>query len=562
MDRRSGPRLRTRRGAGWLALTLGLVALTVPSARPRDPVAASPLGQPVPSTPQAAALRQAQDWLRLRLPERALALLEPLHRDAPEDVAVAQLLAEAYTAAGRHAEAAALFRSQAERRGTEDPSVWVQLARAHQRAGEGRLAIEALLECTRLRPEWAPHLLDAFQLLATDSLVGPEARAALEIAAGGSGSPPEWAEALAQAQALTGEGEKALALAMRLERQRSTDGRRLTQLAHALLRGGQADAAIAALDSLRSLPLRDRAGEEALVEKGGMLETLGRDREAVEAYAEAERRFPDGAVTLRATLRRARLLLEELGDPAGARAAFARVDQRTRGRPQKELRGLRDEALLGAAECDLRSGELGRADSAFAAIAETAASGAAREQAAYQRADLLFFQARFADAEEAYYQLTDRYPAGQWANDALQRALLLGESGATPQALEPLAHALYQLRVGRRDEALALCEQGLARSDSGSAGAELWRLKVTLLADQGRWAEADSALARLVAAHPRSRAVPATLLVLAERSASDPSRRAAGRGYYERVVLEHPGSFAARRARAWLEARRAAGETS
>lgn len=509
-----------------------------------------------------ATLRQAEEWLRLHLPSRAITLLEPLHQERPADTTIRLLLAEAYGAAGRHEDAAAIYRAEAERHGAEDPSLWMRLARTLQSAGQGRQAVEALLECSRRQPDVTPHLLDAFQLLASDSLVGKEARETLDAAAREPDSPIAWSEIVAQAEALAGDGAKALALTLRLERRQSSGGLRLLQLAGALVRGNQPELALAAYDSVANVPTRLSRGEEALMEKGRLLETRGRAREAVGAYAECERRYPDGALALRGTLRRGHLLLTELEDPAGAREAYARVVARVGRNPRQEMRGLRDEARLGLAECDLHAGALARADSAYAALAETAGSGTAREEAAFQRAELLLYQARFAEAEEAYYQVTDKFPDGAWANDALQRALLLGENAVAPQALEPLARALHQLRTGHPDEALAACDEGLAQFDSTSAGAELWRIKITLQAERGAWDEAEASLARLCAAHPASRAVPATLLALAERAESDPAQGARARAFYERVALEHPGSFEARRARAWFEARRAAGVTS
>jgi tetratricopeptide (TPR) repeat protein len=509
-----------------------------------------------------ATLRQAEEWMRLHLPGRAITLLEPLHQERPAETTISLMLAEAYVGAGRHQDAAAIYRAEAARGGAEDPSLWMRLAHTLQLAGQGRQAVEVLLECSRRQPETTPHLLDAFQLLASDSLAGKEARATLEAATRDPDSPIAWSEIVAQSEAIAGDGAKALELTLRLERRQSSGGLRLLQLAGALVRGHQPELALAAYDSVLSVPARPNRGEEALTEKARLLESLHRAREAADAYAECERRFPDGVLSLRGTLRRAHLLLTELGDPAGGREAFGRVVARVGRNPRQEMRGLRDEARLGLAECDLQSGELARADSAYAVLAETAASGTAREEAAYQRAELLFYQARFTEAEEAYYQVTDKFPEGAWNNDALQRALLLGENAVAPQALEPLAHALYQLRTGHPDEALASCDEGLAQFDSTAAGAELWRVKIALLAQRGAWAEADASLARLGAVHPASRAVPAALLDLGERAEADPAQAARAHGYYERIVLEHPGSFEARRARAWFEAQRAAGETS
>lgn len=576
----AGWRTRAQAGArrGWrgrsCAVALGWLLIAVLPAAGQQPIETRPLpagpGPGVSPLPPGkagqvalqATLRQAEEWMRLRLPSRAITLLEPLHQERPADATIRLMLAEAYVLAGRHLDAVAIYRTEAERRGAEDPSLWLRLAHTLQLAGQGRQAVEALLECSRQLPESTPHLLDAFQLLASDSLIGKEARATLDAATRDPGSPIAWSEIVAQSEALAGDGAKALALTLRLERRQSSGGSRLLQLAGALVRGNQPELALAAYDSVLSVPARSQREEEALAEKGRLLESLHRAREAAEAYAECERRFPDGALALRGTLRRAHLLLTELGDPAGGREAFGRVVARVGRNPRQEMRGVRDEARLGLAECDLHSGELARADSAYAALAETAGSGTAREAAAYQRAELLFYQAHFTEAEQAYYEVTDKFPEGTWTNDALQRALLLGENAVAPQALEPLAHALYQLRTGHRDEALAACDQGLAQFDSTTAGAELWRVKITLQAERGAWADVDASLARLCDTHRASRAVPATLLALGERAEADPTQSIRARGYYERVVLEYPSSFEARRARAWFEARRAAGETS
>jgi tetratricopeptide (TPR) repeat protein len=552
---------------GW-ALALALILTAGAGGEAQTRITAGPVVHPILDegagrTPEAQTnLRQAQDWLRLHMPDRAIALLEPLHRDLPDDALIDLTLADAYQAGGRFLDAAALYRKQAELRGDEDPGLWIRLARAHQLAGQGGVAVEALLECVRRQPGYASMLLDAFQLLAADSLVGREARETLEKAARAPDSPPAWTEIVAQGEAAGGEGAKALALTMTLERRKGSGGKRLIELAQALVRGGQPEVALAALDSARALPARGDLAEEAIYDKGRLLERMRRPGPAAAAYAEGETRFPDGATTLRGSLARARLLLAEMNDPAGARAAYGRVLGLAERRARGDLRALRDEARLGIAECDLRAGEFARADSAYATIAEQGSSGVVRERAAYQRAEILFYQAHFPEAEEAYYALTDQYPDGDWANDALGRALLLGENSANPPALAPLARALYQVRAGKTAEALAVCRQGIAQFDSTTAGAELRRVEITLLADEGSWAQADSALAGLRATHPTSRAVPAALLCMAERSESDPARRVAARAYYETLVLQCPNSFEARRARDWLAGKRAAGEAS
>jgi len=138
-----------------------------------------------------------------------------------------------------------------------------------------------------------------------------------------------------------------------------------------------------------------------------------------------------------------------------------------------------------------------------------------------------------------------------WVNDALQRVLLLGERRGA-RGLEDLARVLYLRRVGRREEALAVTREALGAVGETPLAPELYLQATQLCGELDRAAQADSALGRLLGEHPESRAAPAALLWLGNLLAQSPAGRDRAREYYERILLEYPRAFEARRARAML----------
>lgn len=345
---------------------------------------------------------------------------------------------------------------------------------------------------------------------------------------------------------------KALDLLMRVERRQKGDGRIALTLATTLARSDQPELALAAYDSVLSLAPREGTVEECWFEKGRLLEGLGRHAEAMAAYRQVEERFPHGTLAPRATLTRAGILLRS-GNASGARGLLEQLLERVTGEPRRsDLRTMRDDARVTLAECALREGDFTGAREIFGDLGRSAARAEVREQAAFEQAELLFYEGKLVEAEQAYYALTDSFRTGDWVNNALERVLLLGEHATAGDALKPYGQILYQRRIGNRERALALCREALAAYRELPLRAELRLEEVRLLTDEANWPAADSSLALLLVEQPRARAVPQALLLLAETGLAREARHDAARAYLEQLVLQYPDSSEARRARAIL----------
>jgi tetratricopeptide (TPR) repeat protein len=549
-----------------VALAVALtVALAVALAVGLAPAPARAQAQaPVLARPHSLqdAMHQAELLLRQGQTGPATELLERLRAEAPDDARLVVLLGRAYERGGASDRAIALYEEALAGFARDDLGLWIELSRARQLAGQGAEAVEALLRCTRAHPAWGPDLVDRFELLVSDSTAGPAALRALEQAAGADDVPLAWLEILGNVYATTGQSERSLELLMRLERRQPGDGRLVLNLAKTLARSDRPQLALAAYDSLFTLPAPPDALEEGWFEKAGVLADLGRTPEAIEAYRTIEERFPRGTLAPRAALTRANLTLTT-GDLAAARVIFAELLERADAQPRRaDLGQVRDETRLGLAECALRQGDFAAAREVYADLAQAATRAELRERAAFEQAELLFYEGRLPEAEAGYYALTDAFRQGDCVNDALARILLLGEHSSAGDALKAYAAIAYRERIGEPDSALTLCRATLAAYPDLPLRAELRAVETRLLGRAQRWAEADSALAQLLAQDPRQRAAARALLTLAEAGWPVPDRREVSRAYLERLVLEYPDAPEARRARGLLAQQRRADEHS
>lgn len=555
-EREAGRTASGEKPAGPTTVRTGLQVRPAPAPRPESEARHA-------SQALRNALSQAHLLLRQGEPDAALEILETLHREHPRETRVTIALGRAYEQVDRSAEAIVLYRAAVREYARNDLTLWLELSRAYQQADQGRAAMRTLLDAVRDRPAWGRTLTDRFELLASDSTLGPAALAQLQEAVADSGGPVVWREILGHVYAATGEPQQALTLLMQVEREEASPGRRVMALAKTLQRGARPAPALAAYDSVLALDPPGGTREECWYEKGRLLASLGRHAEAADAYRVVAARFPRGALAPRATLARAELLREQLGQPAEAEAVYRELIARAEAAPRrKDLRLMRDEAQLGLATVALRRGDLDAAGERFAELAEHAAREEIREQAAFEVGELHFYRGDFPAAEAAFYALTDAHRSGGWVNDALERILLIGEHGAASAALRHYAASAYERRMGAFDSALAKCRAGLAAAGEEPVQAPLRFQEVQLLVALERWAEADSSLFALRAAQPAARETPEALLYAAERALDLPARRAQTRDYLETLVLDYPESFAARRARQLLRALPCEGEPS
>ncbi len=553
-----------------LAAALALAALAPGSAGAQAPAADRPARPALPSgrteryTELERELIDAQRELAQGRATQAIAHLERLHARYPNDGRVIVTLAEAYARGGEPLRAVEVLERQIARAGSRDADLWIHLAGAYHLAGRGEDATETLLAALRLEPDWLARLEDQLEIVTTDSTTGAEAMERLRRRAGERDAPTAWREALAHVLVLTGHFDQAVTLVADLDRTRGDGGHRLSEVAAAVARRGDPAVALAAFDSLLAHAPDPGVAEEAWFERGRLLERLERHAEALTAYETLAREYPQGPLAMQSRLRAAAIRRGPLHDVAGAREAYRRIlADAPAGSRNRLAKASREEALLGLGECALLDGAFAEAESTFATLERESTQSSARERAAFERAELLFYSGRMADAEEAYYQITDHYPSGEWINDALGRALLIGEFGATaPLSLEAYAAVLYRQRVGAFEDALRLCREALRDTLNVEMRAHLRMEEIRITAHLARWSEVDAALALLLAQDPGNRVAPVALHFVAEQAEGVPERRQQAQELYEELILRYPDSLEARQARGRLQALRGLPEES
>ena len=102
-----------------------------------------------------ALLGQAVDWGRQGEAGRAVAPLERMHEQAPDDSAVLEKLVAVYVDTGRLGDARAVL-AQALQRNPSHYRSWRSLAMVEEAAGEVTGALWAAERCLKLHPTWVP----------------------------------------------------------------------------------------------------------------------------------------------------------------------------------------------------------------------------------------------------------------------------------------------------------------------------------------------------------------------------------------------------------------------
>jgi tetratricopeptide (TPR) repeat protein len=540
---------RYRRCARFCAVAFFLLALL---SMIGSPVWAQSTQRHARRDPIEHALRNARQLIKQNQASRAVQQLEALLLKHPGDLRIIMLMGSAHTALGEYDKAADLYLGEIDRTGGRSIDLWIDLAGVYRRDGRGADAIEILLEALENHPAWGRLLTDPFELVATDSVGGEEAVAMLRDKALAPDAPATWREALAHVCIVTGAYTDALILLTDLDREKQASGTLVLQLAHVLAHRGSPEIALAALDSVLTLSPKPAIAEQSWYEKAEILQNLERPREAALAYEELAKRCSKGALAMQARMRHGALLMGPLRNLAAAQEVYTSIlDELPRRSRQKALRNMRDHVLLALGECALRSGNFEEADSAFCRLEREANQVEMKEQAAYEHAEILFYQGLFREAEEAYYELTDHYQTGRWVNDALARALLLGDFGMTAgPMLEVFAHIQQYKRAGDWEAALELCTEALGDTTSGGLGGHLRLDQIQMSGRLGHWVQADSSLALMLEQESKSLLTPVALLWMAEQAATMADRRDLAFHYYEEVILRYPDSLEARRARA------------
>lgn len=208
-----------------------------------------------------------------------------------------------------------------------------------------------------------------------------------------------------------------------------------------------------------------------------------------------------------AALIRARILLERRSDPGGALEALGRARYLS-AKTAAEAERIRMEALLAAGRWD----EARRRFRTLASSSDPALAAMGR----YGEGMAHFYRGEFAAARDTLSGLAARWPSSEWANDALETAVLVKQAereGGAPLAL--FGAGLLAARAGRAGEAVDSLD-ALAGRYPGSVLAPRALFEGALLLErEGDEAAARERLERIAAEYPLDRLAPRAIERLA-----------------------------------------------
>jgi len=228
---------------------------------------------------------------------------------------------------------------------------------------------------------------------------------------------------------------------------------------------------------------------------------------ALAAYQEAAAAKPGSPEAVHARLLAGKLYQTELGDYGAALAQYSSMDRAALSADDRE-------ALLSLeADCHLRMGDLAKAAASFDALAAESADPEAKERAAFEKAELLFFQGKVTEATEGYFGLAGSFPTGRLVDDALDRIFLLSENGEGEgeALLKAFGDAEYRARVGDPVGAVGRLQK-LVTDNAEAPIVDDARFRIgAILAAAGRPEEGAQALHALAVDLPDSKYAPRAL---------------------------------------------------
>ena len=246
------------------------------------------------------------------------------------------------------------------------------------------------------------------------------------------------------------------------------------------------------------------------------------------------------AADLQAQVEQARLLLEH--DVKGACTVLQAVVEAPQRGPWTKP------ALMLFAECNLRLGDLDRADSLWADLEKR--GGPAAYAARYHRAELLYFRGDFAAATAVLAELATADPSHVLANDVLA-LLSVCEEYAASDGLADLSRAQLLERQGQSEAADA---HWAALEEGADPGLAEWSLllRAERRAQQDRLDEAMALYQRQIAHFPQGEHIVAAHLGLAALYERQGAIEQALKTY-ETALLQHPHDARSPEARLHIE---------
>ena len=211
----------------------------------------------------------------------------------------------------------------------------------------------------------------------------------------------------------------------------------------------------------------------------------------------------------------------------------------------------RDEIKLELGDLLLFSGEIWDASLLYSQVEKT------------NKNDVIGAMAKFKNAKLSYYNNDFQWAKSQLdvlrastskliANDAMQLSLLISdnmEEDSTYEALSYYAAADLMLYRGQLDSALNLYNSITIHNLSHSLFDEVLMQKAKIRMKQGRYAEADSLLQRIVDHYASDILADDALFMLAQLNEQQLNNTVRARECYEKLLLDYPASLYIDRAR-------------
>lgn len=252
-----------------------------------------------------------------------------------------------------------------------------------------------------------------------------------------------------------------------------------------------------------------------------------------------------------ARMLRAMILFEDLGDAAGALPVFEAIASQQRQAGESDAL-----VMVQAALCRAALGDFAATRTTLEAVVASTAPdslenpfqaprkkprdlGSAR--ARYHLAELDVVDGKFQEASAGFAALAEEAPEDRFANDCLDRALVLNEAMMDdPAALQRYA-AMVRARL-RRDAAGVQSElEALVQQNPRAALAPIALLELAAsLARDGKTELALQRYDQVLADHPKHRFAPRALEATGDLQIERLRRPDLAQASYERILLEYP----------------------
>ena len=282
-----------------------------------------------------------------------------------------------------------------------------------------------------------------------------------------------------------------------------SDGQHLLEFASLCIRERFYEESVATyMDVMnRSLPIPVLA--QASLGLAEVYRTKGSTDYAAASYRLVTTRYPKTAESEEALFQIAELALTHYGDPSAALETYRTLQAASPGTAR------RMDVLFRVADCHIAQEHMHDAAMQYNMILDPAQSGltgdVVQERAKFRLAELALWQGNIKEATQRFTEVATAFPAGKYANDALEWSLLLGTSiEAGEDAFAAYLDAVLLERRFKQQDALDAYKRFLtAYPDTPISDLAAFGTGV-ILNDQGKQFESIAAFRDLLERYPSS----------------------------------------------------------